>query len=51
MHGAHRRRPRLVVLPDDCCSTIADRYKTASNDALQNISVVAKTDAVIPALP
>jgi gluconolactonase len=41
----------FVVLPEDCCSTMnADWHNAAVNYALQNVSVVTKTDAVIAAL-
>lgn len=41
----------FVVLPEDSCSTMnADWHNAATNYALQNVSVVTKTDAVIAAL-
>ena len=41
----------FVVLPEDCCSTMnADWHNAAVNYALQNVSVVTKTDTVIAAL-
>ena len=49
--GAHRCRQRLVLLPADSRSIMnADWHKSAINRAVQNVSVVAKTAAVIPAL-
>jgi gluconolactonase len=41
----------FIVLPEDACSTMnADWHNAAVNYALQNVSVVTKTDAVIAAL-
>jgi gluconolactonase len=41
----------FIVLPEDACSTMnADWHNAAINYALQNVSVVTKTDAVIAAL-
>ena len=41
----------FVVLPEDSCSTMnSDWHNAAINYALQNVSVVTKTDAVIAAL-
>jgi gluconolactonase len=41
----------FVVLPEDACSTMnADWHNAAINYALQNVSVVTKTDSVIAAL-
>jgi len=41
----------FMVVPEDCCSTMnADWHQAAINFALQNVSVVTNTDAVIKAL-
>jgi gluconolactonase len=41
----------FVVVPEDCCSTMnADWHNASINFALQNVSVVTKSDVVIAAL-
>lgn len=41
----------FVVVPEDCCSTMSAEWHNASiNFALQNVSVVTSSDAVINAL-
>jgi gluconolactonase len=41
----------FIIVPEDCCSTMnADWHHASINFALQNVSVVTNTDAVIAAL-
>jgi gluconolactonase len=41
----------VMVVPEDCCATMnADWHRASINYALQNVSAVTRSDAVIAAL-